>query len=183
MRRHATADVTGGAISLAVADVDGGNAKTLTANTSGGYTYTATAEDADNGLCALVFASTGTGFTVDNVNVSSDSPVILSGARLITANAVNAEPMLNITSAQAVLNDTNYDVTVQLSMEATGEVVVALYDGNGVLVGMKSEPITSSNVTEIQLPYLESVKSAKAFLWSDLTDVTPVCKAKDVTIK
>ena len=174
-----TADVTGDAISLAVADVDGGNTKTLTADTSGVYTYTATAEDADNGLCALVFETTGTtGFTVDNVNVSSHSPVTFSNARLITANAVNAVPALKITGVQAQKVENNYNVTVQFSMEATGLVVVALYDKNDVLVGISSEPIANDNMAEVQLPYLETAESAKAFLWDGLNAIEPICKAK-----
>lgn len=93
----------------------------------------------------------------------------------------DAEPTLGITSAQAVLNDTNYDVKVQLSTEATGKVVVALYDDHGVLIDMQSKTITNSNATEIQLPYSDTMKSAKAFLWGDLTGMTPLCKAKPVT--
>ncbi|MEE1013951.1 MAG: carbohydrate binding domain-containing protein [Clostridia bacterium] len=188
-----TADITsssGGNISIGISDKDGGNvAGTMTETLSAGetkaitFSYAVGDEDAVRELCAVAINSDTAGFTVDNVNVSSESPILmLSGARIAASYAAVNVTNLAISNVVYDTVDNNYLFDISLSKESDGVIVVALYDAEGILIGSSLQPISGTDAAEVSVPYAAEAVSAKVLLWNNLDKaLTPLCDDHSVT--
>ena len=62
------------------------------------------------------------------------------------------------------------------------EVVIAVYDTNGKLVGLNSADI-NADYAEISVNYVDTAASVKVFVWDGFTACVPLVNAKTLTIQ
>ena len=64
----------------------------------------------------------------------------------------------------------------------SGKAFLALYS-NKSLVSCHTLDVSNTKVVNISAPVSEPVDCAKMLVWSDMTNITPVVKVKEITIK
>ncbi len=67
------------------------------------------------------------------------------------------------------VNETDAEVSASFDIAYTGDVIVALYNADNMLVGIKTEKLENVDSYAATVAYTEVPTSAKVMVWNDLT--------------
>lgn len=87
------------------------------------------------------------------------------------------------TVGEITVSDNTVTVPVAENYDIDAQMAVALYDENGVLIGIQSKPVNGDNVTvEETADNLAKAKKITAFVWGSTQSMNPCAEVKSKTI-